>query len=230
MVGRRHETIQTERFLEEIVDRPIQSVTGCQTDLYLYQMPPPPYMASQIGVDVATEIDEDELFDFDAEREKFVDELVEKTVATAVREVKQEEELADLRREKLKFIALRDAELSEIERLETEKLIAEAEKKRRTAMELIIEKLNVLLEDEADCAAAVEQRVSEVVSDVLSEAMEAIEEKNEANIKQSIELLLTDEVVSEFCQGVAAEEILRLIVADIVGERIKQHIEEPRDG
>lgn len=222
VAGRRHEIIQTEHYLEEIIDRPIQKISGCQTELYLYQIPPPPYIAAQIGVDVGTEIDEDELFDFDAEREKFVDDLVEKTVAEAAREVIEEEELADLRREKLKFFALREIELNEIKRLETEKIIAEAEKRRKTAMELIVEKLNILLEEEADCAAAVEDRCNDIVSDVINEASEALDEKKEEDIKQIIEAFLTEDTVNEFCQGVSAEEILRLIVFDIVGERVKQ--------
>lgn len=226
VAGRRHEIIQTENYLEEIIDRPIQKITGCQTELYLYQIPPPPYIAAQIGVDVGTEIDEDELFDFDAEREKFVDNLIEKTVAEASREMIEEEELADLRREKLKFLALREIELKEIKRLEIEKLIFDAERKRKTAMQLVVEKLNVLLIEETDSAEAIENRCNEIVTDVVNDAKEAIEEKQEIDIKQTIEAFLTEDIVNEFCQGANAEEILRLIIADIIDERVKEHVFE----
>lgn len=226
VAGRRHEIIQTENYLEEIHNRPIQKITGCQTELYLYQNPPPPYIAAQIGVDVGTEIDEDELFDFDAEREKFVDNLVAKTITEAAGEVIEEEELADLRREKLKFMALREIELNEIKRLEIEKLIFDAERKRKTAMQLVVEKLNVLLQEETDLAGAIEDRCNEIVTDVVNDAKEAIEEKQENNIKHAIEAFLTEDIVNDFCQGASAEEILRLILADIIEERVKVHVFE----
>lgn len=54
--GRKHEPVQTERYLEEIFDRPLESEASCQTDLFLDRPATPLYVPSKTGVDEETQI------------------------------------------------------------------------------------------------------------------------------------------------------------------------------
>lgn len=120
MVSRRNEMIQTERYLEEIVDRPIQSSSGCQTDLYLYPpSPPPPFIPTYSGIDVATQVEEDLIDDIDEVKSERIEEIVEDALAGALRELNIEEELAELRREKEFILTIRDRKITDLKRIVT---------------------------------------------------------------------------------------------------------------
>lgn len=54
--GRKHEPVQTERYLEEIFDRPVEAEAACQTDLFLDRPATPLYVPAKTGVDEATQI------------------------------------------------------------------------------------------------------------------------------------------------------------------------------
>lgn len=54
--GRLHENVQTEKYLEEIFDRPPVSDIGCQTDLFVDRPESPVYVPAKTGRDVETQI------------------------------------------------------------------------------------------------------------------------------------------------------------------------------
>jgi len=64
--------VQTENFLEEIVDRVTDADADTQTDPFLDRPPSPLYVPAKTGVDVETQIYEGDLFDFDVEVGLFV--------------------------------------------------------------------------------------------------------------------------------------------------------------
>ncbi|NXB88960.1 RSPH3 protein, partial [Vidua chalybeata] len=129
--GREHVHVQTELYLEEISDRIIEVDGECQTDDFLDRPPTPLFIPAKSGKDVATQIEEGELFDFDIEVKPILEVLVGKTVEQALLEVMEEEELAQLWSHQRAFAELRNAEFAELQRLEEQDRRIREEKERR---------------------------------------------------------------------------------------------------
>ncbi|NXU88730.1 RSPH3 protein, partial [Xiphorhynchus elegans] len=129
--GREHVFVQTELYLEEIRDRTLEADEECQTDDFLDRPPTPLFIPAKTGKDIATQIEEGELFDFDIEVKPMLEVLIGKTVEQALLEVMEEEELAHLRAHQRAFIELRNAEFAELQRLEEQDRRIREEKERR---------------------------------------------------------------------------------------------------
>lgn len=129
--GRKHVDVQTELYLEEIADRVIEVDMECQTDAFLDKPPTPLFIPAKTGKDVATQILEGELFDFDLEVKPMLEVLVGKTIEQSLLEVTEEEELADLKASQRAYEELRNVELAEVQRLEEQERRHREEKERR---------------------------------------------------------------------------------------------------
>nr|XP_010597174.1 radial spoke head protein 3 homolog [Loxodonta africana] len=129
--GRKHVDVQTELYLEEIADRIIEVDMECQTDAFLDRPPTPLFIPAKTGKDVATQILEGELFDFDLEVTPMLEVLVGKTIEQSLLEVMEEEELANLRANQYAYEELRNIELAEVQRLEEQERRHREEKERR---------------------------------------------------------------------------------------------------
>ncbi|NWI57430.1 RSPH3 protein, partial [Calyptomena viridis] len=129
--GRQHVYVQTELYLEEISDRLIEVDGECQTDEFLDRPPTPLFIPAKTGKDMATQIEEGELFDFDVEVKPILEVLIGKTVEQALLEVMEEEELAHLWARQRAFVELRNAEFAELQRLEEQDRRIREEKERR---------------------------------------------------------------------------------------------------
>ncbi|XP_042671915.1 radial spoke head protein 3 homolog [Centrocercus urophasianus] len=128
--GREHVHVQTELYLEEISDRIIEVDVECQTDAFLDRPPTPFFVPAKTGRDVATQIEEGELFDFDIEVKPILEVLIGKTIEQALLEVMEEEELAKLWAHQRAYAELRNAELAEVQRLEEQDRRYREEKER----------------------------------------------------------------------------------------------------
>lgn len=122
--GRKHMDIQTDSYLEELTERTVEFEAETQTDFLLDRPPSPLFMPAKIGMDIDTQIEEGDLFDFDVECEPVLEVLVGKTLEQSMMEVLEEEELESLRRHQEEFEKRRNAELQEVQRMEA------AEKRR----------------------------------------------------------------------------------------------------
>ncbi|NXY17616.1 RSPH3 protein, partial [Atrichornis clamosus] len=129
--GRQHVHVQTELYLEEISDRIIEVDGECQTDEFLDRPPTPLFIPAKTGKDIATQIEEGELFDFDIEVKPILEVLIGKTVEQALLEVMEEEELAQLWSHQRAYAELRNAEFAELQRLEEQDRRIREEKERR---------------------------------------------------------------------------------------------------
>lgn len=129
--GRKHVDVQTELYLEEIADRIIEVDMECQTDGFLDRPPTPLFIPAKSGTDVATQILQGELFDFDLEVKPMLEVLVGKTIEQALLEVMEEEELANLRAGQYAYEEIRNIELAEVQRLEEQERRHREEKERR---------------------------------------------------------------------------------------------------
>lgn len=133
--GRKHIDVQTEQYLEELTDRPVEVDVDTQTDAFMDQLPAPIFIPMKTGVDVETQIYEGDLFDFDMEVEPILEVLVGKTLEQSMMEVMEEEELANMRAHQEHFEQIRNAELAETQRLEEAEKRRMHEKERRVAQE-----------------------------------------------------------------------------------------------
>jgi hypothetical protein len=129
VIGRKHMDIQTDSYLEELTERTVEFEAETQTDFLLDRPPSPLFMPAKVGVDIETQIEEGELFDFDREVEPVLEVLVGKTLEQSMMEVLEEEELDSIRRHQEEFEQLRNAELLEVQRMEA------AEKRRADELE-----------------------------------------------------------------------------------------------
>ncbi|KAI8920329.1 hypothetical protein PhCBS80983_g01523 [Powellomyces hirtus] len=136
--GRKHQDIQTELYLEELSDKVPEAYAATQTDAFLDRAPSPLFIPQKSGLDVATQIYEGELFDFDFEVKPILEVLVGKTIEQALMEVHEEEELEMLRRHQADFESRRAAENAEVQRLEDAERRRTEEKERRLAEQIRI--------------------------------------------------------------------------------------------
>ena len=96
--GRKHIDIQTDLYLEELSDKVPEAIAATQTDAFINRAPSPLFIPQKSGMDVATQVYEGELFDFDFEVIPILEILVGKTVEQSLMEVHEEEELQLLRK------------------------------------------------------------------------------------------------------------------------------------
>jgi len=126
---------QTETFLEELSDRPIELDSMTQTEPILDRPPSPLFVPSKTGVDKETDIPTGDLFDFDVEVKPILEVLVGKTLRISMLEAMEEAELSALRCRQHEFEQMRNAELIEVQRLDAEASRRFAEKQRRVKQE-----------------------------------------------------------------------------------------------
>lgn len=215
--------MQTERYLEEILDRPIERSAECQTDLYLNLVPEAPFIPTKNGIDASTHIEEGDLFDFDVEVEPILDTLISVTVQHALEEVIHEEQMADLRREKERYLAIREAEMAELRRLEANEIRLTSEKKRRERFEQIAHDLELELRDNISAAKLLEGHVAQLLPEILDAIQTEIENKNANEIENIFLPWLAKEVAQEVGQMVDARDILEEIVGEVVRERAAEY-------
>lgn len=133
--GRIHMDMQTDDFLEELTDRPIEIDVETQTQPFGDRPASPLFVRASTGQDMETQILPGDLFDFNLEVEPLLEILVGKTLHVAMLELMQEEELESIRLQQQEFESLRDVELSEVQRLEAAARRRAQEKERRLAQE-----------------------------------------------------------------------------------------------
>jgi hypothetical protein len=132
--GRKHVDIQTDLYLEELSDKIPEAFAATQTDAFLDRAPSPFYVPQKNGLDVATQVYEGELFDFDMEVNPILEILVGKTLEQSLMEVMEENELEMLRSRQTDYEEKRNAELTEVQRLE------DAERRRTEELRIMQEK------------------------------------------------------------------------------------------
>uniref|UniRef100_A0A8C6WQY9 Radial spoke head 3 n=1 Tax=Neogobius melanostomus TaxID=47308 RepID=A0A8C6WQY9_9GOBI len=133
--GRQHIEVQTELYLEELSNQVTEVDAECQTHAFLDRPDTPLFIPAKSGVDVATQIEDGELFDFDQEVQPVLEVLVGKVMEQSLLEVMEEEELARLRAQQRAFEERRNAQLCEVQRLQEQERRHTEEKERRIAQQ-----------------------------------------------------------------------------------------------
>ncbi|KAH8305195.1 hypothetical protein KR018_000544 [Drosophila ironensis] len=217
--GRKHETIQTEKYLEKLVQRPPEFNVDTQTDLFLEKPPTPPFVPAKVGVDVGTEIGDGELFHFDAEAQPIIDVLVDACIEQSMLEVAHEMELASLRRKQEEFLAQRETELAELRRLEAEELRLQAEKERRLRQDAIAKELDEEMQKSVTAAKLLQGHIASLVPEVLENIEPASDAVKKEQLMKSVCPWLSAEVAEEVGHIVDSREILTAIIQEIIKQR-----------
>nr|CAD7423112.1 unnamed protein product [Timema monikensis] len=130
--GRKHEHVQTERYLEELLEHPPCKDKSCQTLVLMDRPDSPIYVPAKTGIDVETQILPGELFDFDREVLPILEVLIGKTLEQSLLEVLEEEEMTELRAQQQRFLARKWEEQLKVGQLEEQERRLQEEVTRRT--------------------------------------------------------------------------------------------------
>lgn len=223
--GRVHMDIQTDEFLEVIADRPPEADAETQTLPYMDRPASPLFVRGKTGVDAETQIEEDDLWDFDLEVEPLLEVLVGKTLHLSMLEIMQEEELDAIRQQQEEFENVRNVEFAEVQRLEAEIKRKEAEKERRIKQETKRLQDRHNLEESIAARAFSNQFLSELhvsVFDTL-EAQGAFYDP----LQREVEELFMGDVVLNLTNDADAYEAASLIATELIEQaKIKSKVFE----
>ncbi|KAJ1440528.1 radial spoke 3 protein [Ochromonadaceae sp. CCMP2298] len=218
--GRTHMNMQTEDFLEEITDRPIEQDVETQTTAALDRPASPLFVRAKIGFDAETQIENGDLFDFDLEVEPILEVLVGKTIHVSMLELMQEEELDAIRLQQEEFEAVRNVELAEVQRLEAEIKRKAAEKDRRIAQE------KKRLEDRRRLEETVAARAfsDQFLGDLHLNVFDMLQEQGHFfdPVQREVEQLFMPALIEGLTRGGGCYEAASIIAAELLeGARAK---------
>ncbi|XP_037944988.1 uncharacterized protein LOC119677625 [Teleopsis dalmanni] len=217
--GRKHEVIQTEKYLEELFTRPVEMSIQTQTDLFLEKPLEPPYRPTKVGIDAATEIGDGELFHFDAEAQPIIEILVDSCIEQSMLEVAHEQELEAMRKKQEEYLAKREAELAELRRLEAQEMRLQAEKERRLRQEKLAKEMENEVQKGVTAAKLLQGHIAGILPEVLENLEPATDAIKKEQLMNSICPWLTKEVAEEVGQIVDSREILTAIIQEIIKHR-----------
>lgn len=172
-VERKDMDVQTETYLEELTDKVPETEVETQTDPFMDRPSLPLFMPFKTGVDAETQVEVDELFDFDAEVEPILEVLVGKTLEHAMMEVLEEEELAAIRAHQDDFEQVRNVERAQVQRMEAEAIRRSEEKSRRIAQETARKARESEVMDKVAARAFASDYLSDLHNNVFDKLMES---------------------------------------------------------
>lgn len=222
--GRRHETIQTEKYLEELFDHPPEYEAGVQTDLFVEPPPSPVYVPQKTGIDAETQILEGELFDFYTEVQPIIEALVGRTIEQAVIEVMHEEELADLKEQQQRLLAIREREEAEIHRLELQECRLDAEKKRRKMQDEMTKSIDKEMQERVTAAKLLQGHINVLLPSIL-EQMEPLKDEEDRQVQEeALTPWLVEQVAEEIGQMIDSRDLLEEIVKQVLQHRAELYL------
>ncbi|XP_078001458.1 radial spoke head protein 3 homolog isoform X2 [Glandiceps talaboti] len=225
--GRKHMDVQTELYLEELSDRVEEADVECQTDAFLDRPPTPLFIPAKTGKDVATQILEGELFDFDIEVKPILEVLVGKTVEQALLEVMEEEELANLRSQQRAFEELRNAELVETQRLEEQERRHREEKERRMRQQREVLKKERETAEKIAARAFAQAYLADLVPSVFGTLNDNgyFYDPVERDVETGFMPWLMEEVEKQIGKSVLSRTVLDSIIREVVKQRMEAYFD-----
>ncbi|KAM4040308.1 radial spoke head protein 3 homolog isoform 1-T2 [Anomaloglossus baeobatrachus] len=223
--GRKHIDVQTELYLEELSDRVEEKDMECQTDAFLDRPPTPLFIPAKTGADVATQILEGELFDFDLEVKPILEVLIGKTIEQALLEVMEEEELANLRAQQRAFEELRNAELAEAQRLEEQERRHREEKVRRKQQQREM----LLKEKETAEKVAARAFAQQYLADLIPSVFSSLRDNGyfydpvERDVETGFMPWLMGEVTKALERNELGRTVLDLLIREVMEKRIDDY-------
>ncbi|KAL0228587.1 hypothetical protein RCL1_004730 [Eukaryota sp. TZLM3-RCL] len=218
--GRLHNEIQTEQYLEELNDHAEEVNVGLQTDPFLDRPPTPEFIPQKTGIDIDTQIEEGDLFDFDTEVVPILDILVSKVLEQGLAEVLEEEELEALKRRQDDFVQRRNAELSQTERLEAmeRRKREEIERRRKQAQQ------KKQREDELARKLAITSFSRSLLQNLETNAIHSLSRLGffSCRIAAEVEASVIPFITAEVVEKVRSREESRKVLNDVILSAIKK--------
>ncbi|XP_033635502.1 radial spoke head protein 3 homolog B-like [Asterias rubens] len=223
--GRKHIDVQTELYLEELSDRVEEADIECQTDAFLDRPPTPLFVPAKTGMDVATQIYEGDLFDFDIEVKPILEVLVGKTVEQALLEVMEEEELANLNAQQRAFEELRNAELVETQRLEEQERRHREEKERRMKQQREVLKKEKETTEKIGARAFAQSYLADLIPSVFGTLSDNgyFYDPVERDVENGFLPWIMEEVEKVIGKSVLGRTMLDAIIRDVVKARAAEY-------
>lgn len=216
--GRQHIEVQTDLYLEELLDKVQEEDMETQTDAFLDRPPSPVFVPAKTGVDIATQIEEGELFDFDIEVQPILEVLVGKTIEQSLLEVIEEDELNAIRAQQKKHQEIRNAETAEMQRLEEQSRRRREEKERRVKQQReVIQKENEMIEK-----MAARNFARNYLQDLVPGVFSSLEDSGyfydvvEREVETEFMPWLMESVAAEQAKAVQVRTLLDHLVADVI--------------
>jgi len=227
--GRKHIQVQTELYLEELSDRIEEADVDTQTDAFLDRPPSPMFIPAKTGKDVATQIFEGDLFDFDIEVKPILEVLIGKTLEQSLFEVLEEEELANLRQQQREFEEIRNAELVEMQRLEEQERRHREEKERRMKQQREVLKKERETAEKIAARAFAQSYLADLVPSVFSTLRDGgyFYDPVERDVEQGFIPFVMDEVVKRIDKSILGRAMLDDILRTVVKNRIEMYKNMP---
>ncbi|KAJ3096779.1 hypothetical protein HDU97_005585 [Phlyctochytrium planicorne] len=217
--GRRHVDVQTDLYLEELSDKVPEAFAATQTDAFLDRAPSPLYIPQKNGLDVATQVLEGELFNFDYEVAPLLEVIVGKTIEQALMEVMEEEEMETLRKHQRDHEEKRNAELAEVQRLEDAERRRTEEKERRLAEQIRILKEKQEAAEKISARAFAQAYLANLVPSVLDSL--STNGYFYDTIEKEVETLFLPWLSSEVDKNVDKLKMARNVVDDIIRNAVR---------
>ena len=123
--------LQTDPRVEEITDRAPVYEIGAQTDFFIDTPPIPLIMKVKTGTDTGSQVEDNEIFDFDIEVEPVLSALIGKCLEHSRMEVLEEEEIRKMRQEQARYDEIKANEERETQILLEQELKRLDDNKRR---------------------------------------------------------------------------------------------------
>ncbi|GAV08252.1 hypothetical protein RvY_17975 [Ramazzottius varieornatus] len=225
--GQQHSLVQTELFLQELsVKTPIASVAN-QTDDFLRRPPSPAFVQAKTGVDVETQIDENQLFLFDMEVMPLLECLNGKVIEQALLEILQEEELAAIRQQQRAYQTIKNYYRAEEQRLEEQQRRRRQEKEMRKLQrrELLKKEEQVAekLATQAFAKAYMEALVPNVFMQLKQEGMFLSPARAELDIH------MVPWVIGKVSEALDVETAINMVMMDLLKDALSDNVRNVLD-
>lgn len=165
-----------------------------------------------------------DLFDFDTEVQPILDALVGKTTEQSLIEVIHEEELANLKEQQQKYLAIREAELAELRRLEEQDNRYQNEKELRLRQDEISKELDRDMQERVTAAKLLQGHIAQLLPSVLKNIEQLTEAENREELERELGPWLAKEVAEEVGQMIDSRDLLEEIVREILRQRAEVYL------
>lgn len=165
-----------------------------------------------------------DLFDFDTEVQPILDALVGKSTEQSLIEVIHEEELANLKEQQQKYLAIREAELAELRRLEEQDNRYQNEKELRLRQDEISKELDRDMQERVTAAKLLQGHIAQLLPSVLKNIEQLTEAENREELERELGPWLAKEVAEEVGQMIDSRDLLEEIVREILRQRAEVYL------
>jgi len=211
--------------------------TEAQTDEFLPEPPPEQYQPQKSGMDVSTQVEDGDLFDFDYEVEPILDVLINKTLEQSIMEVEEENELKEMAEFKLEWYKRQEAGMADWDAQVAEEWVRWREKEEvmKNKREEKRREAQVLLKIQA--MAAAKTHLSRVVPNAVRDLAEvAFPDMKGMAINRVFLPQLLQQVHQEVRNKIMAEDIIQKTMVGSIEEKMgarrgafEAHAEMSRD-